>query len=254
MTDIAEANDLLLERFGQLVFQFLEASCEVWSTDTVLAEWKATFDANNAEPAKAKEFTQRLFTQFVAEFKPLYPKLNAKDMSVFDEPLELFVKANVAQKMKAADEGTRDTVWEYIKQIVQSATIGDVYSSCPDEMIKRVAGMADKIVKQIETGAFDISQLNPAEISKQMMEGIDPAQIEEWGKSLMNSGNIDSIMGMMSGLMGQGASTPFGGQMPALNPAMIASVMQGMQGLNPAMLQDLPELEPFKSKKKDGRK
>ena len=243
----AEASDLLLERFGQLTFQFLEASCEVWPDDAVLKGWKAKFDDANAEPRKAKVFVQVLFAQFTRDFKSLYTRIQSKDATVLDEPVDFLVQAQAAAKFRGASDDVRSTCWEYAKQIVQAATVGDVYAACPEKMVNRVASLADSIVKQMESGTFDMSKLNPADISRQMMQDMKPEELEEWGRSLMASGNMDSIMSMMGGLLGQGGlgglSALAGGAGGGLDPAMLRSLMA-----DPNM--QLPDFSLFMPKKK----
>jgi hypothetical protein len=225
-----EASELLLERFGQITYQFLEASAEVWNTCEVLKEYKRKYDEANADPRKAKIFVQVLFAEFTRDFKPYYTRLNARDATVFEEPFAPFIKVNAAQKFATSPKEIQDTCWDYIAQIVQSATIGDVYYKCPQDMVKRIASMADTIVKDIEKGSFDISKLNPAEISKQMMQDMNPEDLEAWGKSLMDSGNMESIMSMMGSLMNGGGAGLMGAQVPAMNPQMIQSLLQSMNG------------------------
>jgi hypothetical protein len=223
-----EASELLLERFGQITYQFLEASAEVWNTCEVLKGWKAKYDEANADPRKAKIFVQVLFAEFTRDFKPYYSRFTAKDASVFEEPFAPFIKVNASQKFASVPKEVQDTCWDYIAQIVQSATIGDVYYKCPQDMVKRIASMADTIVKDIEKGNFDISKLNPAEISKQMMKDMNPEDLEAWGKSLMDGGNMESIMNMIGPLMSGGGL--MGTQIPAIDPQMIQSMLQSMNG------------------------
>jgi len=239
----AEASDLLLERFGQITYQFLEASCEVWPDDEVLKSWKAKYDDANSNPRKAKVFVQVLFAEFTRDFKGFFSRIQAQDATVLDEPIEALVQLGAASKFRAASDDVRSTCWEYAKQIVQAATVGDVYAHCPEKMVQRVASMADSIVKKMESGTFDLSQLNPAEISKQMMQDMKPEELEEWGRSLMSSGNMDSIMSMMGGLLGNGGGLAALTGNAGLDPEMLRTMMS-----NPNM--QLPDFSLFMPKKK----
>lgn len=247
--DGAEASDMLLERFGQLLYQFLDASSEVWPDDDVLKGWKSKFDEANSNPRKAKVHVQVLFAEFVRDMKPLYSRINAQDATVLEEPVALFVRLQAPQKYAGASAEVRETCWQYAKQIVQAASIGDVYSKCPEQMVKRVASLAETIVKDMEDGkGFDVSKLNPAEISRQMMEGMNPEDLEAWGKSLMTSGNLETIMGLMNGMMGGGGGGSGGlGALGALagnlDPAMLQSMLS-----NPNI--QMPDMSLFLPKKK----
>lgn len=220
-----QAGELLLERFGQLTYQFLDASTEVWNTCPILKEWKNKYDEANTDPRKAKIYVQVLFAEFTRDFKPYFSRLNAKDATVFEEPFAPFVKIQASEKFKSVPIDVQNTCWDYISQIVQSATIGDVYSKCPQDMLQRISTMADSIVNDIQNGSFDVTKLNPTEISKQMMQGMNPEELESWGKSLMDSGNIEGIVSMMSGLLG-GNNNLVG--MPPINPQMIQDILQNL--------------------------
>jgi hypothetical protein len=255
----AEASEMLLERFGQLAYQFLDASCEVWPEEEVLKSWKAKFDAANLEPRRAKVHVQVLFAEFLRDFKPLYNRINSQDATLLDEPISFLVKLKAAEKYAAASADVRETCWQYAKQIVQAASIGDVYSTCPDEMVKRVASLAETIVKDMETGSFDISKLNPADISRQMMEGMNPEDLEAWGKSLMNSGNLDTIMSLMNGVLGgQGGGLGAFAAAAGQGGGGLGALAQMAGNLDPSLLQSLlsnpnmqmPDMSLFMPKKK----
>ena len=222
---------MLLERFGQITYQFLDASCDVWPEDKVLLEMRKKFDAANASPSLAKAFTQNLQKDFVRDFHHLFPRIEARDETVLSET-DFLVRVDAKAKFDAATEEVRGTCWEYAKQIVQSATMGDVYEKCPSQMVQRVASMADKIVRDMQGGSLDFSKLNPMELSKEMMDGIDPKALEEWGNSLKTTGNMEHITQMMMGMLGK--DSPLGQMMN--DPAM-ASMMQNPMAMmqNPAI-------------------
>jgi hypothetical protein len=96
----------------------------------------------------------------------------------------------------------------------------------------------------MESGTFDLSKLNPADISRQMMQDMKPEELEEWGRSLMSSGNMESIMSMMGGMGGllNGAGGA-GGLFANADPNMIRALMS-----NPNM--QLPDFSLFTPPKK----
>jgi hypothetical protein len=238
MPSASEAGDMLLERFGQIAYQFLDAAAEVWTEDELLKSYKAEFDAANETPSSAKKYTEQLQKKFIQEFRRYFSRIESKDETIFEEPIEFLVKLNAASKYAGASLDVRSTSWEYARQIVQAATMGDVYEKCPSKMVQRVASMADKIVKDMQSGNFDPTKLNPMELSQEMLKGIDPKSLEEWGSSLKSSGNIDHIMSMMTGMLGSGMPG-MGGlgslmQNPALKDMMGGGDMASLLS-NPAL-------------------
>jgi hypothetical protein len=219
----ADSGDILLEQFGQLAYQFLDASCEVWPDDSVLKGWKAEFDAANAVPAQSKAFVKRAYDAFQDSFAPHFALLQNRDQAIFDQDIEFLTRVDARGKYYAAHPDVQKTVWDYVKQLVQSATIGQVYSGCPKNMMDRVSTMADQIVKDIEAGKFNIAALNPAELSKQMMEGMDREELEAWSRSVMQNGNLENIMGLVQNALGGN-----GGGLPGISPEMLQGLMGNM--------------------------
>ena len=209
------AEKVLTSQFALVTRQFLEAACEVWPHDACLLTYKS-FDFEDESAVKT------LQGEFAALFSPFFGKLDARDDSILlEESLQpLFTALDAVNKWKNSTEDTRNAVWEYVKQMVQSATIRDVYAKCPPQMMNKVATMADSIVKGLENGSLDLSKINPVEMSKQMLEGMDPKEIEVWANSIMKDGNMESMMRLMTSAMGGGnvAGMP-------MDPSMIASMM-----------------------------
>jgi len=234
MPSAKEAGDMLLERFGQITYQFLDAACEVWKDDEHLKKYKVEFDKANETSSSAKKYTEQLQKSFIQEFRPFFARIESKDETLFEEPIEFLLKIGAASKYAGTTPDVRATSWEYARQIVQAATMGDVYEKCPSKMVQRVASMADKIVKDMQSGSFDPTKLNPMQLSQEMLKGIDPKSLEEWGTSLKSSGNMEHIMSMMTGMLGGGGG---GGDLGSLlqNPALKDMMKGDLGSLNPAL-------------------
>jgi hypothetical protein len=231
MTSIPSARDILLEQFGQITYQFLDASCEVWPECDVLKSFKAQFDAANANPEQAQQFVIYSHGLFQEQFKPYVARLLSKDESILEEPIPFLELVQAKSKLSSVDASVKDTCFEYAKQIAQSASINDVYSKCPTRMMDQVATLASSFVKDVEQGTLDLANLNPLELSQKVMSTLNPADIEEFGKHLTAEGGMENIMAMMSGIMSQ-AGGPMGaaGGLP-FDPSMIQSLMGAMPAL-----------------------
>jgi len=232
MTSIPSARDILLEQFGQLTYQFLDASCEVWPECNVLKGYKAEFDAANADSAQAQLFVASAHAAFQEQFKPYVGRLLQKDASVLDEPIPFLEHLHAKEKLASVDPTVLETCLDYAKQIAQSASINDVYSKCPSRMMDQVATLASSFVKDVEQGKLDLASLNPLELSQKVMSTLNPADIEEFGKHLTADGGMENIMAMMSGIMGQAGglgSSPMG-NLP-FDPSMLQSIMGSLPAL-----------------------
>jgi len=219
---MVDADSVLVEQFGTLVQQFLDASLEVWKDDSVLLSYKVEFDETRI---------RFLLSEFLSLFGPFSQRLDAKDESLFDEEtLQKFLgPLNAKEKYAGANLDTRTSIWEYVRQINQSATIKDVYSKCPEEMMSKVASLANSIVGEMNSGTLDISKLNPMELSMKLMQDLDPKMVEGWANSLMTGNSMENMMRVMqSAMSGAGvAGLPF-------DP----TALQGM-GLDPSILKML---------------
>ena len=130
-------------------------------------------------------------------------RLLAKDATVLNEDVALFKEVNAYGKLTAAPQDVQDTCWAYIEKIVQSANLNSVYTGAPQEIMDKVSMVAEGFVSQIEAGTFDPSSINPAELTRQMMEGLDPDAISQWASTAMNPASIGSLMGVMKNVLGK---------------------------------------------------
>lgn len=246
--DLPSAKDILLEQFGQSVYQFLDASVEVWPTCTILRAFKETFDNANKTPETAKVLVSNLHDMFQEQFKPYIQKMIAKDESYLSERVAFYDTIELATKLASVDASVKDTCLEYAKQIAQSASINDVYSKCPSRMMNQVASMANSFVKDVESGKLDLATLNPLEISQRVMSQFNPADIQEFGEQLTKDGGLEGIMSMMSGVMSQASNMQGGaaaGSLP-FDPSMLQGLMsslpQGLLGGGNGAMPDLSDM------------
>jgi hypothetical protein len=224
------AKEILLEQFGQICFQFLDASAEVWPECPVLKQYKADFEAANANPQLAKPFVSKLHTAFQQQFKEYSTRLMQKDASIVQEQIPFLLDIDASGKFASVDEEVRKTCLEYGKQVAQAASINDVYSKCPSKMMDQVASLASTFVKDLEAGKMDIKSLNPMEISQRVMAQLSPKDIEEFGRQLTTDGGLEGVMSMMQSMMSNlpagaaGGASPFGN----IDPSMIMNMMSSM--------------------------
>jgi len=270
MAELPPAIDVLLEQFGSAAFNFLDASVGVWTDDLTLKQWHSAWAEANLDPPQAKAYAQRILDQYMADFHTQFQKrILDKDPTLFEEQGQFFLDVGAKAKYDAASEQVKDTVWQYLKQIVQSASVSDVYSKCPPKIMDVVSSMASSILGDVQNGTFDPSQINPMVISQKLMRTLKEDDIKEWGDSLMSGGGLDGLLTMMSSAMGgnvdlgamaqaAAASQGAGNGLPNLDPAMLSSLLSGLGGGGAggglpdlgSLLQNLGPQNNNKSKKK----
>ena len=231
------AQDILLEQFAVAAFNFLDASASLWTEDAVIAklhaEWKAASDAGT-EAARA--YCKGMYDAFQDAFGKYTPRILAKDDTIFAEDVPALKAVDALGKWSDANEGTRETIWEYLKQIAQSASVSGIYDKCPREVLDVVTNMASSMMADVEKGSFDPSSINPMAISQKLMQSLKPDDIKAWGQRLSTEGGLEAMMTMMGTVMSSagGGAVPGGFDFGALTGALggqagMGTMLQGLQ-------------------------
>ena len=197
--------DVLSNRLGNTIFEFVDAASEVWPECTALQARLA--EAKKAAAEDAKTYSAE-FAKKMLEHSALFDRLLAKDLTVFQEDIELFKELDVYSKLSEAPQDVQDTCWQYIQKIVQSANLNAVYSSAPTEIMSKVSKVAEDIVSKIEKGDFDISTLNPAQLTQELMKDMDPQMMQQWAATSLNPSSIGSLMGVMQEVLVKTGGSP----------------------------------------------
>lgn len=224
--------DLIANQLSTSVFEFVDAASEVWPDCSALQGKLEEVKSVSTCKEKTREYINALHAAMM-ERPEILERLSARDLSVFDEEIALFKDLNAYGKMVGAPKEVQDTCWQYIEKIVQSATLNSVYTSAPKEIMDKVALVAEGFVSQIEAGTFDPSTLNPVDLTRKMMEGMDPDAISKWAATAMNPASLGSIMGVMKNVMGKdGVDFDMNS---ILTSAMTGGEMQDMEAMKGIM-------------------
>lgn len=221
--------------FFDVMQEFASASAEVWPTDTVLKDFNASLVSAQG---KKLDIGKTLGKKFHEHFASLYPKILAKDGSVFSESFSAELsELNLAGKYASSPQEIRDTVWEYLRSMVQYAGMLDMYSKCPQGMLDSISAVAGGLIGKLQNGELDASNLNPLQLGQMMMQDLSPEELEGFGNAIMNGGNMESMMSIVQSSMGSMGGMP---GMPG---------MGGMPGIGGAGMPDLSMLSGLFGKK-----
>jgi len=239
-----DPTNVLKNQCVSTLYEFLDASAEVWPECPALKKYLEIF--KEARQTNSEIFTAMVYSA-ISEHADLFERLQTKDITVFQEPLEIFQELKVYAKMSVAPSEVQETCWTYILQIIQTASLSKVYGSAPTQMLQKVSAVADNFMKQMEEGTFDMKKLDPIKLTQMMMDGVDKKEMETWASSVMNPQSINSLMGVMQNVMGNmggGEGDMEGVDFSSMAAGMIgASALEGGGGgpsaLNPEMLQKM---------------
>ena len=219
-----DPTNVLKNQCVSTLYEFLDASAEVWPECPALKKYLDLF--KEARQTNSETFTDLIYSA-ISDQTCLFERLQAKDITVFQEPLEIFKELNIYAKISEAPQEVQDTCWTYILQIIQTASLSSVYGSAPTEMLQKVSAVADSFMKQMEEGTFDMKELDPMKLTQMMMEGVDKKEMEKWAASVMNPQSINSLMGVMQNVMG---SMGEGDETAGIDFSSLAAGMTGLQG------------------------
>lgn len=194
--------EVLSNQLGNTTFEFIDAASEVWPECTALKSRLAQAKAAAADSALAKEYSDDLAKAIILH-SDLFDRLIAKDLSVFQEDVELFKELEVYEKLSGAPKDVQDTCWQYVEKIVQSVNLNAVYKSAPTEIMAKVSKAAEDIVSKLESGTFDLSQLNPVQLTQDIMKDMDQEKMQQWAATSLNPSSINSLMGVMKDVLGK---------------------------------------------------
>lgn len=213
--------------FYDTLIQFGQACTEVWPED---AELKAMLDSLMAKKTDAdfSDYTKMLTVKFHESYKDLYLASNKKDISIFDDANKpLFAKLQIKKKLQDASTEIKDTVFEYIRLLVQWSGMHSMYVKCPETMMSSIAAAARDFSSKIESGEMDFSKLNPMTLGQELMGSMSRDDIENFTRSVMEDGG-ENIKNMMTGMvnnLSQGGGIPGGEGMADMLKMMLNSSM-----------------------------
>ena len=155
-------------------------------------ELNDTSDTDNLTSDNALSFHEK--------FQKYTKSVLDKDPSFFEnESLKPF---DARAKFDSADETLKEEVWKYFHDLIQYSSMVEMYSRLPNGMIDTISNMAGGLMSKFQKGEMDINSLNPIEIGQMLMKDIKQEELESFGKSLLEGGNLENMMAMMQNTIG----------------------------------------------------
>lgn len=205
----------MLQGFLSLGIQFVNASVDVWPDDKVLLEWKTiiTETANKHDDDAMRNLALDAYNEFHMALAPHYESIRNKNESLFEENIDVFKTLHANEKWKGADEHLRNTVWDYLTELSQFASMYSMYKTCPDQIMSKVNTLAQSLASRIEKGEMTTSDINPLKLSQEIVSQMNAKDLDEFASNFIhqNNGGIQGVFGMLNGMVGKMAgNTGFG--------------------------------------------
>jgi hypothetical protein len=217
--------------FFEVCGEFASACAEVWPTDEVIKKYSTHLQSLGKSFESKQVEGLKLAKAFHLAFVEHYPDVIAKKAHFFSLPHEILISVNAANKFASSPSDVRDTVWEYLRSLVQYAGMVDMYSKCPQAMLESISGVAGGLIAKLQAGELDANNLNPLQLGQMMMQEMSVDDLEGFGNAIMEGGNMDSMMSIMQSTMGGLAAGGAGGGMGGLGGMMGAMGGMGAGGM-----------------------
>jgi hypothetical protein len=190
----SDLNYTTLIGFCDMLQQFLEACCEVWPEDKAIIEYKLKLNlALNVSVTMKKRAMESIINQYHDCLTPYYQRCAKRDPTVFTEGYlqsqnEILTALNLREKWldNSIDDETRDIIWEYVLEMNRYAQLySGLFARIPKNTLGKIQSTAVGLANQIQSGKMKLSDLDLNKLGKDVVDGLDPAEIEEFTSNIM---------------------------------------------------------------------
>lgn len=183
----ADPRALTLESFVRHFGEFLEALHEVYPQDPSLNERLLQFKVGimhlPSDSALRRANETKLLTAFHSDLNPYFDRMLARDEQLFlDTNLAVPILCDFCAMFASATGDVRETTWEYIGLLVQHAISYKMYDRIPPKLGDAIADLTARV----ENGAINAEDMNVARLSAELLNGVDPAEIQKFALGIVN--------------------------------------------------------------------
>ena len=174
--------DMAREQFMQHFDDFMKALSEVFPDDDCLRTYYLKYKVavmTASDPAEKKRNETMIIEKFRTEASDKFDRMVARDVTVVKE---LTFIDWFAPLFEQADEATRSTIWEYCDLLIQHCVCHDMYTKIPPN----VSSVLGNISQSVERGETDPSKLDVANLSAQILQNVNPAEMQEFALKMMS--------------------------------------------------------------------
>jgi hypothetical protein len=126
--------------FFEVCLDFAGACEEVWPLDESVKSAHSKLNSSSPMTFSSKSHEgEKLAKLFHEHFISSYGLITSKDPSFFALDNELLKSVNAQTKFENSSQEVKDTIWEYLKSLVQYAGMVDMYSKCPQAMLDSIS-------------------------------------------------------------------------------------------------------------------
>lgn len=200
--------DNMLEAFVDMMTQFLNALQETFPTCLRVRAynmgWNVRLNGVNSQE-ELLELGKEALQSYHESMEPYYTRCSSHDATLIQEDIDIMNNIGMRDKWNAGmHPETEEAIWAYINKLNEFSNLYTMYSSIPRGMMGSIETMAHGIAGQITQGQMSLTDLNLKQLSSQVMESINPDDIQEFVRTVQSGrgiGNVNVMMSMVSNLM-----------------------------------------------------
>jgi len=174
--------DMAREQFMNHFDDFMKALSDVFPNDDCLRDYYLKYKVaimTSNDPAEKKRNETMIIDKFRTEASDKFDRMVARDVTVVKE---LTFIDWFAPLFEQADEETRSIIWDYCDLLIQHCVCHDMYTKIPPN----VSSVLGNISQSVERGETDPSKLDVANLSAQILQNVNPAEMQEFALKMMS--------------------------------------------------------------------
>jgi len=207
-TPTGNMTDNMVESFIDMMTQFLSAMLETFPVCLRVRAYNVGWEARLQAVNNSEEFLvfgKEVIEGYHESMEPFYTRCTAHDSTLLQEDIDLMTNIGMKDKWDAGmHPETEEAMWAFINKLNEFANLYMMYSCIPGGMMTSIETMAHAIAGKITGGQMSLTDLNLGQLSSQVMEAINPNDMQEFVQTVQSGrgiGNVNVMMSMVSNLM-----------------------------------------------------
>ena len=238
---MSNPNTKSLDKFCNMLGQFIDACITVWPEDAALKEYKQGFAVimNPALGSLGLSGKQKLAQEYYDSLSPFFQRCVEKDVTLFtEENIPILEEVHLREKWldNSISEQTRETIWAYILELNRLCSMYiSLFSRIPSNALERIQQTADELAMKVSSGSVSFQDLDLAKIGEEVVSGMSEEDMQGFMNGVLSdpaalaqlAASIAPVQGMDPSIIMQAMNG--GGGMSEDLPAQLMSMLMQQQ-------------------------
>ena len=233
-------NTQSLDKFCNMLGQFIDACITVWPEDPALKEYKQGFSMimNPAMGSLGLSGKQKLAQEYYDSLSPFFSRCLEKDVTLFtEENIPILEEVHLREKWldNSISEQTRETIWAYILELNRLCSMYiSLFSRIPSDALNKIQKTADELALKMSSGAISMEELDLMKIGEEVVSGLSEEDMQGFMNGVLSDPTaLAQLASSLAPVQGMDPSTILqamnGGGVSNDLPAQLMSMMMQQQ-------------------------